>query len=110
MKGAHPWPPNKLFVATIFESVASLLCCLLCVRNVKKQQRNLCRNNCKVTNINEKKKLLLRRGDPMFDSEILLGISQCKGKPGFFSWRVVGGGGILKRLHSADQTAQLRYY
>lgn len=26
------------------------------------------------------KTLLLRRGDPMFDSEILLGISQCKGK------------------------------
>ena len=56
------------------------------------------------------KKLLLRRGDPMFDSEILLGISQCKGKPVFFRGRVVGGGGILKRLHSADQTAQFCYY
>lgn len=41
----------------------------------------------------------------MFDSEILLGISQCKGKQNFF-----GGGGILKRIHSADQTAQLCYY
>lgn len=46
----------------------------------------------------------------MFDSEILLGISQCKGKPVFFRGRVVGGGGILKRLHSADQTAQFCYY
>ena len=38
------------------------------------------------------KKLLLRRGDPMFDSEILLGISQCKGKPVFLGggWWGVG--------------------
>ena len=44
----------------------------------------------------------------MFDSEILLGLSQCKGKQIFFrgGWGG-GGGGILNRLHSADQTAQL---
>ena len=54
------------------------------------------------------KTLLLRRGDPMFDSEILLGISRCKRKQTFL--RGGGGGGILKRLHLADQTVQLCYY